>query len=168
MVSTLGRNAHNNRHILDAVIGVWFHANRTFYVQRSDKMKNYPGAWSLFSIQFTPDELRDSTDLGAAQRLVERMSHERLNGAEIQVRQFLTASTCTKNPINMIVNLRLYRVELEREPILNPEYYAGGAWMTAEEYTTRRGNATCGSCLRMWFDYCDRRGLIDARLSTRA
>ena len=164
MIATLDQESRTGRHILHAVIGVWYQGDRTFYVQRSDKMENYPGAWSLFSIQYTADELPDSLDLDRVQPLMERMSAERLSAAPIKVRQFLTASTCTNNPINMIVNLRLYRVEFASEPVLNPSYYVNAAWMTPAEYLDRRGNALCGSCLRMWSDYCRKHGLNDTRV----
>ncbi len=153
MTATLERPQDATRHILHAVIGVWFRGEHTFYVKRSKKMKNYPGAWSLFSIQYTPGELPDSLDLDHVQRLMDRMSNERLRGSPISVRQFLTASTCTKNPINMIVNLRLYHVEFANKPALNRAYYEDAAWMTPPEYAARRGNALCGSCLRMWREY---------------
>lgn len=142
--------------VLDAVIGVWYRGARTYYVKRSLHMQNYPGAWSLFSIQFDPDEFPEPFDLKAAQRVMERMSAQRLHAAPIRVTRFLTASTCTNNPIDKIVRLRLYRVEFDAEPALNPEYYTDGAWMTAEEYAERRADATCGSCIRMWSDYYDR------------
>lgn len=164
MIATPHGRRRSTEHLLHAVIGVWYRDDRTFYVQRSDKMENYPGAWSLFSIQYDPDELPDSLDLTRVQRLMDRMSGERLHGTPIVVRRFLTASTCTENPINKIVNLWLYRVELNSEPVLNPEYYIDAAWMTPAEYLDRRGNALCGSCLRMWSDYCYKRGLSDTRI----
>jgi hypothetical protein len=158
MTVALVSNHRVSSHIIHAVIGVWYRGDETFYVKRSAKMENYPGAWSLFSIQYDPAEMPDSLDLDAAQVLMERMASQRLYGAPIRVRSFLTASTCTNNPIDKIVNLRLYHVEFDREPSLNPDYYVDSAWMTREEYVARRGIAVCGSCLRMWLDYCSHRG----------
>ncbi len=165
MIATPHGRRRSTEHILDAVIGVWVRGERTFYVKRSDKMKNYPGAWTLFSIQYTPQELPNTLDLDRVQALMERMSAERLSATPIEVRQFLTASTCTNNPINMIVNLRLYRIELAFEPVLNPDYYLDAAWMTPREYLDRHGNTLCGSCLRMWSDYCYKRGLSGVRFA---
>ena len=141
------------KHIIHAVIGVWYNGSRTFYVKRSEQMRNYPGAWSLFSIQFEPSELRDSLDLKAVQRLMDRMSIQRLYGTPVRVQRFLTATTCTNNPIDKIVNLRLYRIEFDGEPQLNPEYYADSAWLTQAQYLERSRHTTCGSCIRMWTDY---------------
>jgi hypothetical protein len=165
MIAALDKEGRTGRHILHAVIGVWYRDDRTFYIQRSDKMENYPGAWSLFSIQYDPDELPDSLDLTRVQRLMDRMSAKRLHGTPIVVRRFLTASTCTDNPINKIVNLRLYRIELASEPVLNPDYYIDAAWMTRAEYLDRRGNAPCGSCLKMWSDYSYRHGSRETRFA---
>lgn len=159
MISASTRETPVDNPILHAVIGVWFDGKRTFYVKRSDKMANYPGVWSLFSIQYNPNEHLDSLDLTVTDRLMLRMSQERLYGAPIRVRQFLTVSTCTDNPLGKTVILRLYRVELEREPRLNPDYYTDSRWMNSDEYLQHRGDATCGSCLRMWSDYCKRHGL---------
>jgi hypothetical protein len=166
MIATLRDHTPVSRHVLYAVIGAWYRGDRTFYVKRSEKMQNYPGAWSLFSIQYDPSEMPDSTDLATAQRIMERMSDERLYGAPVQVRAFLTASTCNNNPINKIVNLRLYRMELERQPALHRDYYVDAAWLTRTELETRRGNTVCGSCLRAWFDFMGaRRSFTESSLN---
>ena len=43
-----------NRKPIHAVIGVRRAGGATFYVRRSEYMENYPGVWSLFSIQYDP------------------------------------------------------------------------------------------------------------------
>jgi hypothetical protein len=146
---------------LYAVIGVWTTRNKTFYVHRSQQMENYPNVWSLLSIQFHPEELRDHTDLDSAQRIMERMSTERLNGAGIRVERFLTSAMCGNNPIQKRVLLNMYEIRLEREPTLNSRYYSGHEWMTPEDYVERSKDAACGLCMRMWSDYCVRNGLTD-------
>lgn len=153
MIASLEKSTVSQNRILHAVIGVWFRGDRTFYVQRSDNMQNYPGAWSLFSIQFDPAELHEPFHLPGAQKLMERMSAQRLHGTPVETKRFLTATTCTKNPINKIVKMWLYQIEFMREPDLNSEYYINSAWMTQEEYHKRRSTALCGSCIRMWADY---------------
>lgn len=165
MTVALGQRDHLGTKILHAVIGVWYRGAKTFYVKRSEKMQNYPGAWSLFSIQYDPSEMPDSLDLDVAQRLMERMSHQRLYGAPIRVTSFLTASTCTNNPINKIVNLRLYGVAFDREPKLDADYYVDAAWLTQGQHVERRGSAMCGSCTRMWWSWYDRSERARALLS---
>lgn len=128
-------------------------------------MENYPGTWSLFSIQFKPEQLPKSTDLAAAQRLMDRMSHERLGGAPVEVVEFIARTRTSHNPINAIVDLCLYRIELSVEPALNPRYYVDAAWMTAQEYMSRRTNKSCGTCMRMWSDYCYKSGLSSTRFA---
>jgi len=44
---------------LFGIIGVPYQGDQTFYVKRSLKMHNYPGVWSLPSIQFEPHDLPD-------------------------------------------------------------------------------------------------------------
>src|SRR6266536_4468826 len=119
---------------LFGVIGVWYRGDRTFYVKRSEKMRNYPGVWSLPSIQFDPAVLADKGDLDAVQRYVDRMSAERFGGVPIKTLEFLTSGDSDENPIRMHVFLNLYRIEMRSEPVLNPEYYTDMKWMTAEEY----------------------------------
>lgn len=68
-----------------AVIGVDFRAPRTLYVKRSGAMENYPGVWSLPSIQYKPEELPDPLDLDAAAKIFARMSKERFHGEPIKV-----------------------------------------------------------------------------------
>jgi len=150
--------------MIEAVIGVWHEGDRAYYVKRSQHMENYPGAWSLFSIQIDPGELPDALDLAAAQRLMERMSAERLGGSPIRVTKFLNYSTCSNNPIGRVVNLRLYAVDCLEPPRLNPLYYEDGAWMTWDEYGHRKGDVLCGSCMRMWRDYCLRISHLASRV----
>ena len=150
---------------IDAVIGVWAKGDRTFYVRRSPSMENYPNVWSLLSIQFASDELSDFLDLASVQRVMERMSEQRLGGAPLRVVRYLKSSRCSDNPMGVPVKLHLYEIELEAEPRLNPEYYVDSAWMTPEEYTRASANSTCGLCMRMWSDYCVENGLCEVRFA---
>ena len=150
-------------HVLElhAVIGVWHRGDLTYYVKRSEKMENYPGLWSLFSIQFRPDELRNSKDLSFVRRLMQRLSQERLGGVPITVKEHLISGDSRDNPIGKHVYLHLYEIELAKEPNLNPDYYSGGAWLTPEEYERRSAGQLCGLCLRLWSDYAWLAGISD-------
>lgn len=146
---------------IDAIIGVCYNDNKTLYVKRSRKMENYPGVWSLFSMQYDPAVVNDFLDLKSIQLVMSQMSEQRLGGVPVYVRQYLSSTTCTKNPIDAIVKLHLYGIEFEQEPKLNPSYYTESEWMTPEQYLHNRGDALCGSCIRMWSDYCVKTGLTD-------
>lgn len=159
-MKTLARN-------IDAVIGAWFRDGRTFYVKRSGRMENYPNAWSLLSIQFRPEEFSDFTDLAAAQKVMEKMSKERLGGVPLTLIRYLKSARCSDNPMHVPVTLHLYQIELKREPELNPKYYVDSAWFTPEEYVKASDNSTCGLCMRMWSDYCYERGLSKGRFAPR-
>lgn len=148
-----------------AVIGAWFKNGRTFYVKRSDQMENYPNVWSLMSIQFAPEELPDFTDLGDAQRIIEKMAEERLGGATVEILHYLKSARCSDNPMQVPVTLHLYQIELKHEPELNPKYYVDSAWFTPEEYLATSADSTCGLCMRMWSDYCYQAGLSKIRFA---
>lgn len=150
---------------ITAVIGVWYDKDKTFYVKRSDKMQNYPLVWSLLSIQFKPDEFPDHLDIAAAQKLMEKMSAERLGGTPVKVLNYLTSATCSDNPMNTRVTLHLYRIEFEKTPALNSEFYTDSAWLTPDEYSEWSKNSTCGLCLRTWSDYCFCHGLVNKRFA---
>jgi hypothetical protein len=146
---------------LHAIIGVWNRAERTYHVRRSALMENYPGVWSLLSIQVAPEELPDPTDLAAAQAHMGRMAVQRLNGARIDTVELLSSDSSDKNPIGKNVHLHLYRIELDGEPELSPAYYSEGRWMTFEEYEHAASDSPCGLCMRMWGDYAFLHGIID-------
>ena len=150
---------------IDAVIGVWYKDGRTYYVKRSAEMQNYPNVWSLLSIQFKPEQLPDFTDLEAAQKIMERMAEERLGGVPVKLTGYVKSSRCSDNPMHIPVTLHMYRIELEREPELNPRYYVDAAWFTPEEYMKASEKATCGLCMRMWSDYCYQMGLSEKRFA---
>ena len=150
---------------IEAVIGVWYKDGRTFYVRRSDQMENYPNVWSLLSIQFSPEELPDFTDLETAQKLLTKLSQERLGGASIRLKQYLKSARCSDNPMQVPVTLHLYQVELDGEPKLNPRYYTNSEWFTVEDYLAASAEATCGLCMRMWSDYCYESGLSKTRFA---
>ena len=150
---------------IEAVIGAWLKDGRTLYVKRSGRMENYPNVWSLLSIQFTPEELPDFTDLAATEKVMERMSQERLGGVPVRLIHYLKSARCSDNPMQVPVTLHLYQIELEREPELNQQYYVDYAWFTPEEYIKASENATCGLCMRMWSDYCYQSGLSKIRFA---
>lgn len=151
----------NSKPPLQAVIGVWHHGDATYYVKRSEKMENYPGLWSLFSIQFQPEELPDPEDLSSVEPLMQKMSEERLCGQPVTVKSHLVAGDSDDNPIDKHVFLHLYEIEFEKEPKLNPDYYEAGEWLTPEEYERRSAGGKCGLCLRLWSDYAWLAGLSD-------
>jgi len=150
---------------INAVIGVWFKEGKTFYVKRSSHMENYPNAWSLMSIQFTLDELPDFSDIGVVQRVMERMSEERLGGVPIRVTHYLKSARCSNNPMNLPVTLHLYAIELDCEPEPSPNYYVDSAWFTFEEYMEVSSDSACGLCMKMWSDYCYQNGLSRIRFA---
>jgi len=152
---------------INAVIGVWFKDGQTFYVKRSQAMENYPNVWSLLSIQFTPEELPDFTDLAATEKVMERMSQERLGGVPVRLIHYLKSARCSDNSMQVPVTLHLYQIELGTEPKLNPEYYVDSAWFTPEEYMKASENATCGLCMRMWSDYCYQAKVSKIRFAPR-
>jgi len=152
---------------IEAVIGAWLKDGRTLYVKRSGRMENYPNVWSLLSIQFTPEEFPDFTDLEAAQRLMQRMAKERLEGTPVRLVRYVKSARCSDNPMHVPVTLHLYQIELDSEPELNPRYYVDSAWFTPEEYMKASENVTCGLCMRMWSDYCYQSGLSSVRFAPR-
>lgn len=138
---------------LHAVIGVWAKEDKTFYVKRSETMENYPGVWSLFSIQFQASLLPaipSTKDVGG---LFNKMSSERLQGSDLEVKKYLTSSQCKKNPINKHVFLHMYELHFRNTPVLNRKYYSDGIWMTREEYLEESKDMKCGLCVRMWADH---------------
>ena len=152
---------------IEAVIGAWFKNGRTLYVKRSGRMENYPNVWSLLSIQFARDELVDFTDLAVVEKVMERMSEERLGGVPVRLIHYLKSARCSDNPMQVPVTLHLYQIELDSEPKLNPEYYVESAWFTPEEYMKASENATCGLCMRMWSDYCYQAKVSKIRFAPR-
>jgi hypothetical protein len=146
---------------IHAIIGVRTSGPATFYVKRSLEMANYPGVWSLLSIQFRPEQLCDPrTDLPVVAELFQRMSVERLGGVPIKVQKYLTSGSSNDNPMNVDVRLHLYEVSFEDER-LNPKYYTEGAWLRPEEYDERCADQICGLCLRLWADYAWMNGITD-------
>ena len=149
---------------LHAVIGVWFDNGRTFYVKRSAKMANYPNTWSLLSIQFNPNDF-DPRDEGRAAGLFRELSRQRLGGAEIEPLALITSANCRSNPIDRHVFLHMYLVDVKQPPVLNPDFYSTGAWLTPAEYRERSSNSACGLCTRMWSDYSFSHGLSSERFA---
>jgi hypothetical protein len=75
--------------------------------------------------------------------------------------ELLASDRSDKNPIARDVHLHLYRVELDHEPALNPDFYEDGRWMTFEEYEQAARDSQCGLCMRMWGDVAYMHGIID-------
>ena len=164
---TLYKTAVKSLPEIHAVIGVWYCGERTYYVKRSEKMANYPGVWSLLSIQFEPHNLMDQNHLPDIQRLMEKMSVERLGGKPLVVRRHLVSGNSDQNPMEKHVSLHLYEIDLLEEPALNPDYYTEGAWLTAEQYEERAAGQPCGLCLRLWSDHAWLMGLTDRPFVSR-
>lgn len=146
---------------IHAVIGVRRAKEKTFYVRRSDQMENYPGVWSLFSIQYDPRAVADMRDIAAVTPLFGAMSNERLGGVGVRVISYLTSGSSDRNPMGADVNLHLYEIEFDEEPMLNSRFYTHGAWLSAEEYEERCAEQVCGLCLRLWSDYAWLKGYTD-------
>ena len=106
----------NRGHVseIHAVVGVWRRGDLTYYVRRSGKMENYPGVWSLLSIQFEPSELVDPNDLQKIQEIMVGMSNERLGGTTISVKGYLDSGDSDHNPYRKHVYLHLYEIYLDR------------------------------------------------------
>lgn len=148
------------RQPIHAVIGVRHRGDSTYYIKRSVEMENYPGVWSLFSIQYKPYELEDPRQVGGAvNELFRRMSEQRLGGVPVKVARYLTSGSSDSNPMGVDVNLHLYEIALPEEPRLNPRYYTDGAWLCPDEYENRCADQMCGLCLRLWADYAWLSGL---------
>ena len=150
---------------IHAVIGVRYTRAETFYVKRSDMIENYPGVWSLPSIQFSPKPQLDMLDMKQVQPHFDQLSLQRFGSIKIGLSRFLTAGNCAQNPMQRRVFLYLYEIQLDEEPILNPGFYVDAAWLTPEEYRVRAANATCGLCLQLWSDYCFKNGLSTNRFA---
>lgn len=161
--NTTGLDNSLNLPCITAVIGVWTRGDQTYYVHRSETMQNYPGAWSLFSEQFNPDEV-DPDDPVQVKRIFERMSERRLGGIHLKVGPIISARSRYNHSLGSSVTLRLFEIELEDEPILNPEFYSEGAWLTNDEFRKRVTAVPCGMCTRMLSDYRMQRGEIDEPL----
>ena len=146
---------------INAVIGVRRRGGSTFYVRRSEEMENYPGVWSLFSIQHDPATLPDVTDLSAVQPLFDALSAQRLGGVPVRVGRYLTSGSSDLNPMNADVTLHLYEIEFDAEPRLNKHFYTAGDWLDAAEYENRCAERVCGLCLRLWSDYAWLNGYTD-------
>lgn len=153
---------------IHAVIGVRRDGTKTFYVQRSEEMENYPDVWSLFSIQYDPADTAEMTDLDRIQPLFDAMSAQRCGGVPVMVKSYLTSGSSDQNPMNVDVTLHIYEIEFQREPELNERYYTGGAWLTAADYEERCAEQVCGLCLRLWSDYAWIMGYTDRPFIPRA
>jgi hypothetical protein len=121
-----GRRRMQDGKAIHAVIGVRRAGGATFYVRRSEHMENYPGVWSLFSIQYDPAVLASVTDIEAVTPLFEAMSAQRLGGVPVRVKSYLTSGSSAQNPMHVKVTLHLYEIEFDEEPRLNARYYTDG------------------------------------------
>ena len=77
------------------------------------------------------------------------------------MKKHLTSGDDPDSPVGQHVHLHLYEIELTEEPLLNPDYYADSAWLTAEEYEKISSGQPCGLCLRLWSDYAWMAGITD-------
>ena len=152
---------------LFAIIAVAYVGGRTLYVKRSERMENYPGVWSLPSVQFDPGELTGRKDMRRVLTYLRKMSNQRLGGAKISVLDLLTSGSSDVNPISRDVHLFLYRIALEEEPALNPDFYTDMKWMTAAEFEDVSAGQTCGLCVRLWADHAWLLGLTDRPFNPR-
>lgn len=146
---------------IHAVIGVRRDGALTWYARRSLEMSNYKGVWSLPSIKFDPDVVRDVHDLDAIQRLFDALSTERLGDAPMRVMTHLTSGSSDQNPMGVDVTLHLYEVEMAKDPVLNPRYYTDAAWMDAAAYEQASRGQPCGLCTRLWGDHAWLSGYAD-------
>jgi hypothetical protein len=140
---------------VNAVIGVWNKNGKTFYVKRSDYMKNYPNVWGLLSIQFNTGEFNDLYDLNFAQALMTKMSNDRLGGVPTRVLRYITSAQSADNPYNTTISVNLYEIELLETPKLNPLFYVDSAWFTPEEFFKITENSIRGLCTKTWHQYLE-------------
>lgn len=146
---------------IHAIIGVRHDGPSTWYVKRSSSMANYPDVWSLPSIQYDPEAFSDATDLENAAGLFSDLSDQRLGGVPIQVDSLLTIGSSDMNPMGVDVHLRLYRISLGAEPVLEPSYYVDAEWMSPRRYEEASTGQACGLCLRLWSDFAWLSGITD-------
>jgi hypothetical protein len=146
---------------ITAVIGVRHDGPLTWYAKRSMAMGNYPGVWSLPSIQFTPDDMTDPKDLEAVSRLMRRMSAQRLGGVDVAVMNHLVSGSSDMNPMGVDVTLHLYRIGLEPEPTLDPAFYSDARWLDVVGYQSLSAGQPCGLCTRLWSDHAWLTGVTD-------
>lgn len=146
---------------IHAVIGVRHDGPLTWYVRRSDGMANYPGVWSLPSIQFPAADLPDVGDLDAVAGHFSRLSAQRLGGVDLRVLGHLTSGSSDMNPMGVDVTLHLYRIEFAEEPSLDPAYYVEAGWLSPVGYELRSAGQPCGLCTRLWSDHAWLTGITD-------
>lgn len=146
---------------IHAIIGVRHDGPSTWYVRRSSMMANYPNVWSLPSIQYDPEAFADGGDLEHAAGLFSDLSDQRLGGVPIQVDSLLTSGSSDMNPMGVDVHLRLYRISLGAEPVLEPSYYVDAEWMSPRRYEEASAGQACGLCLRLWSDFAWLSGITD-------
>jgi hypothetical protein len=144
-----------------AIIGVSYRPaqrddlSETYYVKRAASMENYPGVWSLPSIQYDPSEIPDPLDLDAVWSVFARMSAERFGGTPITVHQHLVTGSSDMNPMGRMVELVLYRISFAKDPRLDPRFYTASEWLTRHEFELRTVFAPlpCGLCTKLWGQY---------------
>jgi hypothetical protein len=58
-----------------------------------------------------------------------------------------------------LVELSLYAIAFEREPMLNARYYLDGRWMTEREFDLKSVLAPlpCSLCTKLWKGYLEER-----------
>lgn len=156
--SAEGNFKNSKQKEIHAVIAVWRRGNQAFYARRSRMMQNFPEVWSLLSIQFPQGETTSGATEARVSELFNKMSRERLGNVPITVNSFLTAGSAYNADLEAQINLLLYDIQMEEEPILNPNFYTDGRWMTFSEYLDIVGKQKCGLCSHLWLDYAYLKG----------
>ncbi len=148
----------NNKDLLElhTACGAWCNGDKTYYVKHSENIWDCPGARSLFSIHFSPDELPVPQNLRKARVLMERMSKLRLYDAPIQVSSYLTSKDSKEDHGQKLAQLHIYKIEFQDilfPPRLNPGFYSEGAWLSPEQILEKIDGKTPGAGIRAWLDY---------------
>lgn len=126
---------------------------KVLWVRRSSKMNNYPGIWTLFSQQYSPEEILGAKDLAGAKEVFNRMASERLLGAPITIEAYLDQTSGFSDDLKREVHLMLYKIEFPWGLKLNEDYYTYAQWLTWDEHFKYHKQPSCGMCTRLFQDW---------------
>lgn len=126
---------------------------KVLWVRRSSKMTNYPLLWTLFSQQYSPDDIYGKGDITGCNEVFRRMSRERLEGSPIKVERFLDETEGYSEDLKCYVHLMLWKISFPFGVRLNPDYYIGAEWLTWKEHFRWHGRSKCGMCTRLFQDW---------------
>ena len=147
-------------HYIFGLIGVWCKIEKDevlyYYVKRSSKMDNYPNTWGLLSRQWNRNDYHNILGLkDKLQPLFQEMSVQRLDNTPIKVIQWLAtqANKPEENPLGCWLYLDIFQIELEKEPVLNPEFYTEAKWMTRKDILNLSITQECGRCTEMLTEF---------------